>query len=317
MSSFEISVERLEELLGYKFRGFQPLASGPRSQTFLASSLEDRLAVAVKVFRYGTDAVEEKRVGKMMNLLGDCLRLDHPNVVRVLGCGCNREERLAFLIMEHVDGTNLRSYVEELGDNLTVGGALQLITQVAEGLDEIHASNLIHRDIKPDNIFVSRQTGIAKIGDFGLSVTLLDFADRLDVGRDAYGTPAFVAPEQIIGTAFDRRVDIYSFAMTVYYILTGVVAYDYRTERELLYAHIHQDPVMPSRRNSSWPEALDAALARSLSKHPERRHLNALTLAREVQRALEAFTPLRLSSFRHGTLAPQSSTEVSIKGVRI
>jgi serine/threonine protein kinase len=253
----------------------------------------------------------------MMNLLGDCLRLDHPNVVRVLGCGCNREERLAFLIMEHVDGTNLRSYVEELGDNLTVGGALQLITQVAEGLDEIHASNLIHRDIKPDNIFVSRQTGIAKIGDFGLSVTLLDFADRLDVGRDAYGTPAFVAPEQIIGTAFDRRVDIYSFAMTVYYILTGVVAYDYRTERELLYAHIHQDPVMPSRRNSSWPEALDAALARSLSKHPERRHLNALTLAREVQRALEAFTPLRLSSFRHGTLAPQSSTEVSIKGVRI
>ncbi|MEO8377179.1 MAG: serine/threonine-protein kinase, partial [Candidatus Sumerlaeota bacterium] len=216
------------------------------------------------------------------------------------------------------DGPTLQEYVTEVANEITIRRLLQLLSNISHGLDEIHSHKMIHRDIKPDNVFISRSDLTPKIGDFGLSLTQLDFNDRLNVGIDAHGTPAYIAPEQIIGTSFDRRVDIYAFAMMVYYLLTQRFAYDFSSERDLLMAHIHQQPIPPSRRNPKWPESLDKSLVRSLSKNPERRHPSAQSLMRDVEQALAPFTPMRLASWQSPDFQRNPrGPEVAIKGVKV
>ncbi len=129
---------------------------------------------------------------------------------------------------------------------------------------------------------------------------------------DLPGTPAFVAPEQIFSARFGPEADIFALAMTIYVILARAPAYDARTPREHLFAHIHRDPIPLRRRNRSWPAELDRALARSLSRHPGERHPSADQLAADVATALRPHTPLRLISFFDGSLSRFSSGEIPI-----
>ncbi|HNM46704.1 MAG TPA: hypothetical protein PKH51_06760, partial [Candidatus Sumerlaeota bacterium] len=104
MNTLNIEIATLESALGGKFRIGHQLGETSRSRTYSAVRLEDSHAVALKIFRYGGDSVEQRRVSRMMTLLADCLKIDHPAVVKILGCGCSRENHVAYLVMEKVEG---------------------------------------------------------------------------------------------------------------------------------------------------------------------------------------------------------------------
>lgn len=300
---------RIEAFLGDKFKIISTLGASRRSATFRAVQAADQQVVALKVMSYDPK-VEGIRLAQVMNLVSQCLKLEHPHVVRVLGCGFNHDEHWAFFVMELVEGPTLKDYFEQRAEDLTLGSATRLFQQIASGIDEMHRERLIHRDIKPENIFFSATENAAKIGDFGGAIGLGELEGGDSGACQALGTPAYMAPEQIIGTRFDYRVDLYAFSMTIYFLLTGKVAFDARSRGEYLFAQMDATPLPISRRNRNWPATLDRALLRSLSKRPEDRHSSAGALAAEVQEALEPFTPLRLSSFQEGLLGGRSSQEV-------
>lgn len=292
-----------------KYRVISHLADGAMSSVFLGETVDGKFPVAMKLVRGRMDLT-----GAMASRFHDraqkCLNLRHPKIVRLLDVIQQDGTADVAIIMERVNGPNLRRYSIDKQEDLTIGGLLSLLTDVADGIDAFHAHGMIHRDIKPDNILMDLVTNRPKIGDFGLALGVAEMDEGNEV--DAFGTPAFIAPEQIIGTTFGPEVDIYSFAMTIYSLLTRSMAFDVQSTRDLIMAQIHQEPVPLRRRNRSWPHELETALARSLSKDRRARHTSARALAEHVASTLKPFTPFRLSSYFDGSLSRFSSGEVVI-----
>jgi serine/threonine protein kinase len=147
--------------------------------------------------------------------------LDHPHLVRVLDCGL--EGAQAYLVMEYVDGESLGQRLQRDG-KLSEGAALGLITHVGEALDSVHQRRLVHRDVKPDNILITKD-GRAKLSDLGLVKDLASDAN-LTQAIDILGTPNFMAPEQFKNAQkADARSDLYSLAATLYMAVTGAVPF--------------------------------------------------------------------------------------------
>jgi serine/threonine protein kinase len=209
--------------------------------------------------------------------------------------------------MERVDGTSIDKTLTLFAEQVTVGWLLDLLKGVAAGLDHLHQQGIIHRDIKPDNIFVDAPRSAAKIGDLGIALTEEEI--KATGVHDSYGTPGFVAPEQILGLRLDSAADVYSLAVTIYTLLTRKGPFNVVDARSLLYAHVHLSPVPLTMRNASWPVALERVLLQSLSKNPLERHPTATALVAEAARALDAYTPIRLATYFDGRF---SSGEVSV-----
>lgn len=234
-------------------------------------------------------------------------KLNHPALVKVFGEGTIHlpNSSVGYSLMERVMGEDLRTYVQNHPDEVTVGGLLAMIQEVAEAIDGLHHLGVLHRDIKPGNIFVDRQSGKAKLGDLGIAchVKLL----QEEPVEEAWGTPEYMAPEQIVSNIYGPPVDIYALAVTIYYLLTRQHPFDADSRREVLYAKVHGEPVPVTRRNRNWPAGLHRVLSRSLSRDPGLRHTTARELVQEVAAELRAYTPYRLHTYLDGRF---SSSEV-------
>lgn len=235
----------------------------------------------------------------------------HPSLVRVYSEGLLPRERLKFVVMERVHGPTLARFLEDEQERVELGEVLELFSQVAQGIDALHRQHVIHCDIKPQNIFVAQPLGVAKIGDFGIALQT-DETHAVQRAPETHGTPAYVAPEQVIGTHFGPPADVYAFAMTLYTLLTRRLAFDAARGRDLFFAQVHLRPVPLRRRNPAWPRGVETAIMRSLSKVPEERHANAAALVRELYPPLRAFLPVRFASFFDGTIRDFESGEVPI-----
>jgi serine/threonine protein kinase len=236
-------------------------------------------------------------------------KLNEPCLVRVLAEGVMELRRgaIGYSLMERVMGGTLRGLVHEHAHEITVGGLLAMLRGVASAIDGLHRCGVLHRDVKPENIFADRDAGIAKLGDLGIAC----YQDLIEEEQhdEAWGTPEYMAPEQIVSNRYGPPVDIYALAVTIYYALTRHHPFDADLPRDILYAKIHGNPVPITRRNRNWPASLHRVLARSLSRDPSERHETATELVREVAGELETYTPYRLSTYLDGRF---SSGEVSI-----
>lgn len=198
-------------------------------------------------------------------------RLSHPNIV--LALDASEDSGRHYLVMEYVDGVNVRQIVKRRGP-MTAAEALAIARQVATGLAAAHAANIIHRDIKPDNILVNG-LGVAKVLDLGLArlneETPREFVTLTGTGS-IVGTPEFMAPEQAADPRHvDLRADVYGLGCTLYYMLTGKPPYEAEGVFEKLIAH--RDRPVPSVRvvRSDVPRSVDRLLARMMAKDPVER----------------------------------------------
>jgi serine/threonine-protein kinase len=203
-------------------------------------------------------------------------RLNHPNIVTIYDVG--ESDNVAYLAMEYLEGQTLREVLDS-GVALPVGRAAWIAAQIAEALSYADEHGVVHRDVKPANIILTRR-GAVKLTDFGIAV--LPMGSRTQSGT-VMGSPKYMSPEQALGHKVDTRSDIFSLGIVLYEMLTGMAPFDGDNLNAILYRVINEEPATPRSFNSRVPSGLERIVMKMLEKRPERRYQNARQLARELQ----------------------------------
>jgi serine/threonine-protein kinase len=216
--------------------------------------------------------------------------LRSPHTVELYDFGVTDDGTL-YYVMELLNGMDLDALVERYGP-VPAERAIHLLIQVCDALDDAHENGVIHRDIKPANLIVSRigaDWDFVKVLDFGLVKLGGSRKDsdsvQLTADNNVSGTPGFIAPEVVLGTATDHRVDIYALGCVAYWLLTGELVFEGPGAIKVMFDHVHTAPVPPSARAATpVPEALEALILECLAKEPDKRPASA----RELQSRLKA-----------------------------
>ncbi len=216
-------------------------------------------------------------------------KLDHPAIPKAI----NRVESPEgeFLVLEYVEGNSLRAYIGDKAP-LLLSEALSIAEQLAEVLDYLHAHRVFHRDLKPENIIIGPD-GKIHIVDFGSA--LLEGTRRVTwrFGGDAFGTPDYMAPEQIQGKRGDARTDVYALGIIMYEMLTGTVPFSGDNALAVMNQHLTANPVPPRKLEQSIPLGIEAIILKSIRRNPDERYQSA----GELKNDLKIFENLDLSQF--------------------
>lgn len=211
--------------------------------------------------------------------------ISHPNIVQIHDFGFTNDG-IFYFVMEFLEGQNLEESVLEHGP-LSPGKVVDLLSNVVSALNVIHQGGIVHRDVKPSNIFLAKsiEGESAKLLDFGLvkSVSGLETDQQLTQDGSIIGTPAYMSPEQASGTDVDHRTDLYSLGAVAYFALTGKRIFERPTAVETLTAHINSKPPRVQDTVSPMPAQLQEVLFRCLAKDPESRFQSATELSEALR----------------------------------
>ena len=288
------------KVLDGKYQLKERIGAGGFGVVFRATHLVMRRPVAVKVFRPtpGNDsahALERFR----REAISACL-VQHPNAVAVYDSGISAEQ-IPYLAMELLEGESLATLLAR-EKKLELGRCLLLVVPVCDALEVAHARGIVHRDVKPENVFLHRGTSgeVVKVVDFGIAALLntaeaSTVANKLTATNVVVGTPAYVAPERVVGDAYDGRADVYSVGVMIYEMLTGHLPIEYRAGALGLAVFIRQ-ATQAARPLSDWlpevPDEIEALVMRVLSRDPSSRP-TAGDLAGELRRLQQGSLHLR------------------------
>jgi serine/threonine protein kinase len=265
----ELIAGRGEGLLLGDYRLLDRLGEGWSGGVFLAEHAPSGERRAVKVLHadHADDPVAGRRLSREAAAAAD---LDHPNLVRVIEYDPGCTDRPPFLVMEYVDGVNLQAAVA-LAGTFTAEAAAECGRQAALGLHHAWDAGLVHRDVKPANLLVSRG-GRVKVLDFGLVRLKRGGGLTATNNRQLLGTAAYVAPEQITnGSEVDCRADVYALGGTLYFLLAGHPPFDQTAVVNRLQGKPHTEPPAVHTLRPDVPEGLSAVIAAMLSYSPDRR----------------------------------------------
>jgi eukaryotic-like serine/threonine-protein kinase len=216
--------------------------------------------------------------------------LNHPAIVAVYDTGEAETAAgpLPYIVMEYVDGVTLRDIVHTDGP-LLPRRAIEIIADACQALNFSHNHGIIHRDVKPANIMISKNNAV-KVMDFGIARAL---ADSHSVTQTAavIGTAQYLSPEQARGEAVDARSDVYSLGCVLYEILTGEPPFLGDTPLAVAYQHVREDPVAPSKRHSGIGPELDAVVLKALAKNPDNRYQTAAEMRSDLVRVHNGEAP--------------------------
>jgi len=234
---------------------------------------------------------DELAVSRFLREAKQASKLNHPNVITLFDFGQSEKAEL-YLVMELLQGDTLAHLIEKTGP-MPAQRAVPMISQLCDALHYAHEMGVVHRDLKPDNIYVIKgagQTGeFVKVLDFGLAkIRGGDAGQTLTKEGIVCGTPAYMSPEQAMSRLVDRRSDIYSIGIMFYELLAGVPPFSGSSPLELLMAHVHDEPVpiREAKPSVEVPQSIDAVLMQALSKKPDNRPQTALELKESLQAAL-------------------------------
>ena len=253
------------------------IGSGGMADVYKAKDHVLNRLVAIKVLNqeYSTDATFVK---KFRVEAQSAAGLSHPNIVNVYDVG--EDDGVYFIVMELVQGITLKNYIDMKG-KLDIREALNISVQIASGLSAAHENRIIHRDIKPQNIIMSRD-GKVKVTDFGIAKV----ADSTTVTTTAAGTVHYISPEQARGGYSDERSDIYSLGITMYEMVTGRVPFEGETNVAVALMHIQSEITPPRQLEPSIPVSFEKIILKCTQKKPERRYASARELIADLRKVL-------------------------------
>jgi serine/threonine-protein kinase len=266
------------------YRLVRKLGEGGMGEVYLAEHLLLKRPCAIKLIRAGAGA-DPTALARFEREVQSAARLAHPNTIEIFDYGRTGNGTF-YYVMEYLNGLSLADLVQRAGP-LSPGRVIYLFRQICAGLAEAHALGLVHRDLKPGNIFVAVRGGesdVAKVLDFGLvKLTRDPGALALSGVMTASGTPMFMAPEQATAnSALDARADIYALGAAMYHALTKRPPFMGDTASAILKAHVCDPVLSPSQVNPRIPADLEQVVLRCLAKKPEDRYPSVKALSQAL-----------------------------------
>ncbi|MET0921192.1 MAG: protein kinase, partial [Acidimicrobiia bacterium] len=255
-------------VLGNRYRLIEPLARGGMATVWVADDPLLSRRVAVKILR--ADLAEDGATrARFRNEAIAAARLNHPNIVATFDTG--DDDGTAYIVMELVEGTNLRHLLDERG-TLPTADVVRIGREIADALDAAHEAGLVHRDVKPANVLVP-PTGPVKVTDFGIAKAT--GADELTRTGTVMGTAKYLAPEQVNGRTADARTDVYALGLLLYEMCCGHPPFGGETDVATAMARLTTSPPSIRAERPDVPPALDDLVHRCLARDPAKRFASA------------------------------------------
>lgn len=275
------------QIPGYKILG--KLGAGAMAIVYKARQLSLNRIVAIKILpkRFTENTEYVQRFYKEGQAAG---KLNHNNIVQAFDVG--EAGGYHYFVMEYVEGKTLYEDISA-GKIFSEAEALNVILQVADALKHAHGQGLIHRDVKPKNIMINT-AGVVKLADMGLARETTDIeAAKTEAGK-AYGTPYYIAPEQIRGQMdIDGRADIYGLGATLYHMVTGRVPFIADEPADVMRKHLKEPLVPPDHINTSLSAGLSEMIEIMMAKRKEDRYNNVEELIADLESLTAGQTPIR------------------------
>ncbi len=255
-------------LLGERYRIIDTLGEGGMANVYLAEDIILQRKVAVKILRLDLQNESQTQARFQREALATS-ELSHPNIVSVLDVGT--DHGLPYMVMEYVDGPDLKDYIRE-NSPLDLREVIQIMDQILSAVALAHKHNVIHRDLKPQNILMDKRGNI-KIADFGIAVALNQ--SSITQTNSVMGSVHYMSPEQTRGGLVTRQSDIYSLGIILYELITGTVPFNGDTPVSIALKHA-QEPIPSIRKKDrSVPQALENVVLKATAKDPRDRYPSA------------------------------------------
>jgi serine/threonine-protein kinase len=271
------------------------LGAGGMAEVYEARRLADDERVALKLMRPqisdDPSMVERfKREARLISLI------DHPNVVQVHDLG-TLEDGVLYMAIELLEGESLEDLLERGPIDLSL--ALDVAVQACEGIHAAHAKGIVHRDVKPANVFLQTVDGrqtvkvLVKVLDLGIAKLMDDRGSNLTATGMVFGSPEYMSPEQALGKKVDARADIYSFGVVLYHAFTGSVPFYADSFVGVLTKHVTVAPEWPEAlaRKRGLPDGLGPVIMKAMAKHPDHRYQTMLALRDALLEVCPATAP--------------------------
>ncbi len=275
------------------YRILKPLAEGGMGSVYLAEHVRFHRKFAVKFLSGDLTRHREMQIRfqREAEIAG---RLSHPNIVEVTDFNIT-EAGTPYIVMEFLQGEDLASLLERRG-RIPPGEVVYILRGVAEALDVAHAAGVVHRDLKPQNIFLARKGSlvIPKILDFGISKIQEDIGAGLTRTNTIMGTPNYMSPEQASGKVheIDGRTDVFALGCIAYELLTGAAAFPGETPPAVIHAICYEQPIPPRDIVPELPPQVEPVLFKALAKDKEWRYARAREFVEDLAKALEGHEPV-------------------------
>lgn len=282
-----------EQVLNGRYRLIKRIGSGGMSIVYQAQDMSLGRLVAIKMLHESLTG-DEGFLRRFQREAHAAANLSHPNIVTVHDIGQDGYKH--YIVMEYVDGRTLKQIIRDYkkqGQTMPISRALQLVVQICSGIGYAHRSNLVHCDVKPQNILVTRDDRV-KVADFGIAQALSE-ATHYDQPSRVWGTPQYFSPEQAQGHPTSPASDVYAIGVVLYEMLTGELPFQADSHTALALKHIQEHPPLASDLNPAVPPQLDQIINKVLAKEPAGRYRTAGQLGRI------------LSAYRERSLADTSA----------
>ena len=297
--------------LGDRYELGEVLGYGGMAEVLRGRDLRLGRDVAVKTLRVDL-ARDPSFQSRFRREAQSAASLNHPTIVAVYDTGESTLDgvQVPYIVMEYVDGRTLRD-VLKTERHIMPTRALEITAQVLQALDYSHRNGIIHRDIKPGNVMLTR-SGDVKVMDFGIARALAQSAATVTQTAAVIGTAQYLSPEQARGEPVDPRSDIYSAGCLLYELLTGVPPFTGDSPVAVAYQHVREDPAPPSQVNPDVSPAIDSIVLKAMAKNPANRYQSAGEMREDIERALSGVpvqaTPLLTDQTTR--MAPVSDSRV-------
>ena len=267
-----------DSVLRQRYRLDSELGRGGMGVVYRATDLDLQRQVAIKVLPHRVSSPDARE--RFLREARAAAALNHPNIVAVHDVG--EDQGLPFFVMELVEGGSLAQ-----SPRTGFGRIVEIACQICDALEHAHSHSIIHRDLKPENVMLSGagESGSVKLADLGLALPVR--SARLSGAGTIVGTPAYMAPEQILGQKIDGRTDLYALGVLLYELTTGRLPFTGDDPLTIVSQHVHAPVVPPRALRPQFPRALEAVILKLLAKDPGQRFATASEVSRALRMAFE------------------------------
>ena len=267
-------------VLGNRYELLEKIGEGGMSEVFKARCNKLNRFVAVKIlkkeFCNNIDIVE-----KFKGEATAIATLSDNNIVNILDVGT--QDDINYIVMEYVKGKTLKDIIKQVG-KMNYETAISVAIQIAKALDCAHRNNIIHRDVKPQNILVT-EDGVMKVTDFGIAKSTT--SQTITKTSTIMGSAHYLSPEQAKGSFIDCRTDLYSLGVVIYEMVTGSLPFQADTAVTIALKHLQEEVVPPKSLNSKVPDSLNQLILKSMEKEPIKRYQSAKEMIADLEKIKE------------------------------